>query len=245
MSKRKVQIEDIGQRTSLDGKRRLSINDKERQLLRERAAVARASALFLGGLTMAEVAGEVEMPVEQLAFAALNDEYPEFQVAVIDRVIGLFLDLEAGHTRAEIMDSVGMTRYQFEKLTQLKAFEERYGAYFVNLRSDPVLQVVQQAIVQELLPKAMRTLEAIMTSETAPANARMRAAIEVLNRSGVRNVEPEVSDRHDLAKFLGERNITVNQYNNYNVPPEYMEAVKKYDVLEGEIVEEESSDTGS
>jgi hypothetical protein len=228
---------DIEKRIGTDGNRRLALTPAERAILKEKIDMAKVLEIFLAGSTIPQAAEEAGVDKAIVMGALDGGSYPDLRNALIDRVIGLFLDVEHEHRRSEIIAVTGMSLHMFTKLTQSKDFEERYADYFANIKADPVLQAVQQKLITDLLPRAYRVLDEVLGDRGAPATARMRAAVEVLTRAGVRNVEPEVSERHELAKFLGERNVEQNNLtiNNYNIPPEYAAAQKKYNIIDGEF----------
>lgn len=231
----------IEERRTESGARRLRLNNRERQIARERKTIAKAVALLTSGMSVPEIAQELKVPQSSLVEAITGDQYPDFRNAAIDRAIDMFLDIENDHPRTEIMNTLGLSHETFRNLTNSRDFEERYNHHFLELRTDPVVTAVQHKLVDTLLPKAFRVLQEILDDTNAPATARIRAALEVLNKAGIKDMQPQQSDRHELVKFLGEKGITINNL-TVNLPAEYQQAIEKWNVVEGDYREADTPD---
>lgn len=235
-----VQLDDPIDRLERPVQRHLQLTNAERTILREERNVSSVLALFLTGMSLVDACKEIECPIEEIIACVESDRYPDLRNAVIDKIISFFLDIDNSHTRKEIRDAVGLTYHQFNKLLEASDFEDRYANYFQNIKTDPVIQAVQTQFVQELLPKAYRVFNDLLTDKGVPATVRFAAAKEVIIRAGVKNVEPEVSERHELAQWLAQNGVQNNTtVNMVVVPKEYAEAVEKYhiteDVVDGEF----------
>lgn len=228
-----VELDDPTDRLERPVQRHLQLTNAERIILREERAMSSVLALFLTGMSLVDAAKEINYPLEEVITCVESDRYPDLRNAVIDKVISFFLDIDHAHTRKEIRDAVGLTYHQFTKLLGTSDFEERYANYFQNIKTDPVIQAVQTQFVEELLPKAYRVFNDLLTDKGVPATVRFAAAKEVITRAGVKNVEPEVSERHELAEWLSQNGLQNNTtVNMVVVPKEYAEAVEKYHVTD-------------
>jgi len=153
---------------------------------------------------------------------------------LIERAVGLYLDLEEARSQREIAAELGITVQQLKYLTQSEEFKAVYEEYFSELGHDPRLKATRAGLV-DLLPLAYTRFQGLLESTNTPATVLLKAIDKVWELNGVRPQAGKVSDRKELAEFLGESNVTLTQI-NINTPNDYEEALSN--VIEGIVVGE-------
>lgn len=234
----------IRERTTEDGKRRLALNDREIQLINESKLIEQALILFVEkGMTIPEVAAELDIAKGKLVATINSDEYPEFRKAAMRRAVEMFLDLEQSRTRKEIEDELGLTPNQFRAITLAPEFAELYNSMFLEMRAHPGIQAVQAKLLDYLLPQSFQVMSEALTKAGVPWSVKLKAALEVWRMAGIKPVDSVANDRNEMAEFLANKGI---QINNFFVapPPEYQAALEKYAVVEGEVEEIEEQPPG-
>jgi hypothetical protein len=151
----------------------------------------------------------------------------------------MFLNIEEPMTWAQIATELGMSLGALRDLTKSEEFNEKYSALFPELGHDPRYRAAIGAI-GNMLPKAVNRLDELLSGSRVPAAVTMKAIEKILAINGVENLKPAQSDRADLVKFLETKGVTI-QTLNVNVPPEYAEAMRTYQVIEGECTDLPSS----
>jgi hypothetical protein len=233
-----IDVEDpIHERKTAHGRRRLKLNDRERTLIKEKKLIDRAIVLFVEkSESIPKIAEQIGLETEVLAKAGISGDYPEMRAAIIDRAVRHFLDLENDRSREEIAEDLGLSMIQLRYLTSSKEFEERYNEFFFEITNDPTIKAVKHKIVEDLLPKAYRTLDALLSSAATKDTVRLKAALETLKLSGVEPNKNIQHDRRELAKFLADKTVNFNQI-NVSVPPDFKEAYEATLPIEGEYAE--------
>ena len=153
---------------------------------------------------------------------------------LIERAVGLYLDLQEARSQREIAQELGLTVKQLKYMTQSEEFKTIYEDYFSELGHDPRLKATRAGIV-DLLPLAFSRFQGLLESTQTPATVLLKAVEKVLELNGVKPQASKVSDRKELAEFLGESDVNLTQV-NIHLPPEYQQALD--DVVEGQIVSE-------
>lgn len=152
---------------------------------------------------------------------------------MIERAVTLYLDLEEARSQREIADELGITVAELKYMTQSEEFKVVYEEYFSELGHDPRLKATRAGLV-DLLPLAYSRFRGILESPTTPATVLLKAVEKVLELNGVKPQAGKVSDRKELADFLGSE-VNLTQV-NITVSDEYKEALDE--VIEGQIVED-------
>ena len=147
----------------------------------------------------------------------------------------LFLDMDDPKSWVEIAAELGISLHQLKDLTKSDEFNEAYSVLFAELGHDPRYKAALGAI-GDMLPKAVRKLEELMTSTRTPAAVALKAVEKVLAINGIENMKPAQSDRADLVKYLEEKGVTINNL-NVTIPDVYAQAMRDYEVVEGEFKE--------
>jgi Trp operon repressor len=154
------------------------------------------------------------------------------QNQLIERAVSLYLDLEEARSQRDIADELGLTVKQLKYMTQSEQFKEKYEEYFSELGHDPRLKATRAGLV-DLLPLAYSRFRGLLESTQTPATVLLKAVEKVLELNGVQQQVGKVSDRKELAEFLGGANLTQI---NITVNEEYQEALE--DVIDGQLVSE-------
>ena len=156
---------------------------------------------------------------------------------LLERAVGLYLDLETARSQREIAEELGITVKQLKYLTQSEEFTSIYEEYFSELGHDPRLKATRAGLV-DLLPLAYARFRGLLESTDTPATVLLKAVDKVLELNGVRPQAGKVSDRKELAEFLVGSNVTLTRIDqiNINTPDEYAEALSN--VTQGHIVGE-------
>ena len=153
---------------------------------------------------------------------------------LLERAVGLYLDLEEARSQRDIAQELGLTVKQLKYMTQSEEFKAIYEDYFSDLGHDPRLKATRAGLV-DLLPLAYSRFQGLLESDDTPATVLLKAVEKVLELNGVKPQASKVSDRKELAEFLGSDNISLTQI-NITVPDEYQQALG--DVVEGQIADE-------
>lgn len=136
---------------------------------------------------------------------------------LIEQAVVLFLDLENHRKWSEIADELGVSLNQLKDLTKSQEFEEAYDKMLNDIGHDPRYKAVQAGLV-DLLPRALSTLESLLT--TAPPTVKLQAVQTILKATNLSIKPPEAqNDRDELVAFLANRKIDVNL--NVHLPAEY------------------------
>lgn len=159
------------------------------------------------------------------------------QNQLIERAVSFYLDLDEARSQREIANELGLTVRQLKYLTQSEEFKETYEDYFSELGHDPRLKATRAGMT-DLLPLAYSRFLGLLESNNTPATVLMKAIEKVFELNGVRPQQSQVSDRKELAEFLGRSGLQLTQI-NINVPEEYEEALGE--VVEGRLIEEAES----
>ncbi len=154
---------------------------------------------------------------------------------LIERAVSLYLDLEDARSQREIAQELDLTVKQLKVLTQSEEFKLIYEEYFSELGHDPRLKATRAGLV-DLLPLAYSRFRGILESPQTPATVLLKAVEKVLDLNGVKPQSARVSDRKELAEFLGKNKLELTQI-NINIDDEYQEALSE--VIEGSFMEEE------
>lgn len=157
------------------------------------------------------------------------------QHQLVEGAVSLYLNLEDSLTRQQMADELGVTIRQFKDITHSDEFKIAYEKHFEELGHDPRLKATKAGLV-DLLPTAFRQLKSLLETNTTPPTVLMKAIDKVFELNGIRPSTPQVSDRKQLAEFLGKHNLNLTQFNIYP-PSEYPQALE--DVVEGVVVGEE------
>lgn len=241
-----IDLDDpMSERVMADGRSRLSLNKREKTLLAERMLVAKAVALIIEkGLSFAEAADQSGLGLNNMRSAITGEVYPEMKEIAIKHAIGRYLDLgEESFSEKKIADELGLTLRQYRDLRNSPLFKDMYNQAFSTLQNHPIINAVQTGLVDELLPKAYKTLDDILTNSKTSATVRLNAAKEVIRLSGIEPQQAGVSERHALTEFLSKHDMNIENF-NVIVPELYRDAIQKYNVfqpadetVEGEVVE--------
>jgi len=169
---------------------------------------------------------------------------------LIEGAVALYLNLDDRLTNAQIAEQLGITPKQLKRLTNTELFARVYNDHFIELGHDPRLKAVRSAMT-DLLPDAYNQMKELLTDRDTPAGTRHRLIMDIFKLCGIRPSDPQVSDKRELAEFLKEQNINIQELHVHNIPQDYRVAleraqegeVEEYEVFEGEVTE--VSDTGN
>lgn len=214
---------------------RLFLNHHEREIIQKEMDYKKViEQLTTTEKSIPDILDELGLERRPLTTAVTRNAYPPLRQAFIDVAIQLFLKFDEGITRADIEQHLGMSKDQLRKLTDSEDFAEEYNRYFLELRSHPVIRAVQAKIVEDLLPKSFTVLDQLLSDKKAPASVRLKAALEVIDKSGVKPIDPETSNRRELADFLGKNTTNIENINiAVEVPKEYQEYQEQLDAQQG------------
>lgn len=148
----------------------------------------------------------------------------------------LFLDLEKGHTWAEIAEELEITLPQLKSLTKTAEFDAAYNQLYAEIGHDPRYRATI-AQITDMLGLATKTIRDILIDESVAGGVRLRAVDMVYEVAGIRAPEGAQSERKALANFLKEHGLHPDQ--RVEVPQEYDDAMEHYNVeiIEGEVEE--------
>jgi hypothetical protein len=149
----------------------------------------------------------------------------------IETAVALFLDIEHDHSWEQIAEAVGVSASTLKAMTKSDQFMAVYNEHFVELGHDPRLKASKAALV-DMLPKAIRVLKEMITSEGTPPSVRLNAIKEILRLNGFEANKPIQSDKQELADFLKGAGMQVNNI-SVNLPAEYKEKMQEY--VEGQF----------
>lgn len=155
---------------------------------------------------------------------------------MIESAVALYLNLDESKTQSEIATELGVTVRQLKYLTQTEEFKTVYNEHFSELGHDPRLKATKAGLV-DLLPLAFRRLTGILNNGDTPATVLMKAIDRVFELNGIQPQEAKVSDRKELAEFLGTHGLQMTQ-NNFFLPPPDEYAVALEEVEAGVVVGE-------
>lgn len=153
---------------------------------------------------------------------------------LIERAVGLYLDLEDARSQREIAQELDLSVKQLKYLTQSEEFKAIYEEYFSELGHDPRLKATRAGLV-DLLPLAYTRFRSLLEDTTTPATVTLKAVEKVFELNGVKPQASRISDRKELAEFLQGRDVHLTQI-NLNVPDEDAQAL--LDVIAGQVVNE-------
>jgi len=153
---------------------------------------------------------------------------------LIERAVGLYLDLEEARSQREIAAELDITVKQLKYLTQSEEFKAVYEEYFSELGHDPRLKATRAGIV-DLLPLAYTRFRQLLENPNTPATVLLKAVDKVLVLNGVQPQAGKVSDRKELADFLGSSEVSLTQI-NVIVPDDYEDTLS--DIIDGNVVAE-------
>ncbi len=230
----------IHERLTDGGQPRLQLSADERSII---ARDQKWKTVFIefakNGKTIPDIAGELGMDTMDISMSVTRNEYPPLRDAVARKAVEMFLDFDEGVTRKQIQEHLGMSPKQLRKFTQSEDFELMYNEHFFELRSHPTIRAVQAQIVDELLPKAYMVFDQILDNLVAPPSVRLKAALTVMDKAGIQAVDPQKSNRQELAAYLTSQNVTIENVNVVvPIPPEFQEALDANAPIEGEFIEE-------
>lgn len=232
-----VQIEGdpIEDRRTAAGNWRPLLNDKERLLLRRKKMTDEIVAMLLvDRKDIPEISKAFEMEPEELSNQILYGDISGVREHFINRLIEKILDLKRGRTRAEIAKEMGLSRRQLDYLMASDDFRQAYALAFHDIRSDPNINAVRQAIVEELLPQAFQMLVRELNEGTW--TVRQKARQDIFKLAGIDAIKPVEDEREEFVKFLQKHDITISTADKA-LPDEYKEAMDK--IVEAEVTEVE------
>lgn len=226
----------IEDRRQSDGSWRPMLTPVEKDVLKYRKTIQQAVELLIADRDFVDIAEELGEESGALVTEMLHHGGDAARAAFIDRVLDKILDIETAATRTSIAAEMGMGTGQFNRLLMTDDFKEAYTRRFIELRSDPAIQIYRQGFVEDLLPKAYHALEDLIDNPRTPATVRMQAIAKVLDITGMGPEERQRDDNSSAMEFLSKMGqVNITQINNFSVPPEYAEAMK--DVVIGEVKE--------
>jgi hypothetical protein len=203
------------------------LNDEERFELTKRQLSFKAIKLF-------DELGDMHKVADAMSEDGIDDTYnlgvlmtevnPEVKKQFTLKVIDRILDLNLDETRTQLCEALGLTKIQLRNLMQTDFFREEYSRKFIEIRSDPNIPLVRQAVVEDLLPKAFMSLQEEL-SPAAPWSVRQKARQDIFKLAGVEAVKPQENDRLEAAAFLAKHNVTITIEKKPDIPSEYREAV--------------------
>jgi Trp operon repressor len=154
---------------------------------------------------------------------------------MIERAVSLYLNLDEARSQREIASELGISVQQLKYLTQSDDFKAVYEEYFSELGHDPRLKATRAGMV-DLLPLAYSRFQDLLENTNTPATVLLKSIEKVFELNSVKPQAGKVSDRKELAEFLGSRELHLTQVNIGAVPSQYREALDN--VIEGQIADE-------
>ena len=220
-----VQIDGEGSdRVKSDGRRRLRLTALERKAINKMKLASKALLIIIEkSAKLPAVAEELGVSQDLLARTSIDDL--ELRKVIIKQAVDMFLDLDRGHSRKQMADELGLTIWQLKLLLDTDEFADIYDDHFGELINDPTLRAVQSKLVEDMLPKAIRAMDEILTDKKGPASVRLKAALETLRLAGVQASSPVASERSELTDFL----------NRHNIVQVNVGEGEKVEVIDGEI----------
>lgn len=153
----------------------------------------------------------------------------------------LFLDIEAGHSWAQIAQQLEITIPQLRDLTKTTEFDTAYNAMMVEIGHDPRYKAAQSAVADMLIP-AVTQLKMLLTNPGTADGVKLKVIERVFTLNGLDAPAPQQSDRQAMVEFLINMNVSPEAI-GIPVPMEYLDAVKRWkvvapqDVVDGEFKE--------
>ena len=129
----------------------------------------------------------------------------------IERAVSLFLDLETDRTLTQIATEMNLSINALKDLTRLPEFMDAWNQHFMDLGHDPRLKATQAALV-DMVPAAVRQLKVLIVDTDTPAPTRLAAIKELFRMVGV-DAPKNTNERNELAEFLKNHDVTLNQIN--------------------------------
>ena len=247
---RKLEIDGdpVEDRTTEHGHFRAMLNARERRVLKERQQMGQVIEKLMANVEMPQIAEELGMDLGEMSSALLFDEGQEIREMILQKVIDRILDLDTARTRAQIGREIGLTKYQLDKIIASDDFKQLYADTFVKIRSDPNIELVQQKVIEDLLPAAFRSLR-LELEPGAPWTVRQRARQDIFKLAGIEAQQHQNSDRAEANKFLSQWNITLNFEKgggSVPIPEEYQQAFQDtLPPIEGEVREASGEETAA
>jgi hypothetical protein len=129
----------------------------------------------------------------------------------VETAVAMFLDVEAGYSLLEIAGELGISVRALKDLTKTEQFMDCWNEHFMELGHDPRLKATQGALA-DMLPKAVGELKRLISGTETPAATKLEAIKELFRLVGVETPKTG-SDQRELAEFLKDHNLTINQIN--------------------------------
>jgi hypothetical protein len=155
----------------------------------------------------------------------------------VETAVSMFLDLRQSYSWQDIADDLDISVMALKDLTKTKEFNDCYNSFYVELGHDPRLKASQMALT-DLLPNAVQELRGLLTSAETPPSVKIKVIQEIFKQNGLGAPESNKSDRGDLAKFLKDVGVNIENVNVLKLPDEYERAEKEYVDAVTEIKEE-------
>lgn len=130
---------------------------------------------------------------------------------------------------------LGISARTLNSLTKAREFIDAYTDHFVDLGTAPCIRS-NQAAIADMLPVPTRELKSLLTNGDTPATVKFQVIKDIYRIAGVSTPEVAANDRSELAKFLKENKVTVEELNVNISPP----VRPQEDVVDGEVVEQKS-----
>ena len=129
---------------------------------------------------------------------------------MIEKAAAMFLDLETIRSWSQIARELGISVATLQELTKTEEFDRVYNAMFVELGHDPRYRAVQ-AELGDMLPLTIKVMRELLA--TASPNIKLKA-IELIWKITNMSVDASSkSDRKELAEFLKNNNISIENIN--------------------------------
>lgn len=166
-------------------------------------------------------------------------------------VSALFLDVNNDYTYAQIAALVSeefkekFSIHALKDLIKTREFDEAYNGLLPDVTTDPRYRAARST-ASDMLMKAMRELENLMSNPNTPAGVRLRAVEKVLDLNGMTAPREPEGDAGELSRFLAARGMQFSQTNNILVlPPEYQDAMKLVAATQQDVVDAEATEVDS
>lgn len=163
-----------------------------------------------------------------------------------ERLTTLFLDLDNKWTYKEMARILSeefeedISIHTIKELIKTEEFDLAYNQLLPEVGHDP-RYVAARSAAADMMSTALSQLSSLLTNADTPAGTRLKAIDMVLKINGVDKPSALEAEGSELARFLQDKNIDLHQTNIY-VSPDYEEALKKYDVVEGEVSDQSPLD---
>ena len=210
------------------GRIRFQLNAHERKELKRRELMHKIAAKFIEGMSAEQIAKQFDVPLITVTKVMMDTE--DTKSIYFNRIIDRVLSIEQGVTRSQIAKDLGISPSLLTRMMNSDEFKELYSAKFIELRSDPNIDVSRQYIVQDLLPLAMHQLRRELTENDIPWTVRQKARQDVFKLAGLGASEYQRDDRAEALKFLEDHDVTIDVHakkKSIEVPEEYRAAVKE------------------